>query len=375
MKRWRVFLVAGLMTLLLAGVGIWFYTNYALVEEAVEVGFKGEARSNPFLAAERFLHSRESPAKSMLSLVGLPQSNGTLVISGQRYDIGPELADRLLLWVSAGGHLVVTIDEGSEFEGSHADDWLLKKLGVGLRRVDSESPPLPTDVDIPEADDFLQVMFSPYRVLKSNGIEAVHRIRGESGDHALRYPLGKGFLTVVSDTWFMRNESIGSYDNAAYLWHLTHFQRNGEIWLVYGGDMPPLWKWLWQHAWMVIVSALVLLMTWLALHRRRFGPLIAAPALARRRLLEHIKASGRFLWRNGQQTILLKGARDALMRPLVARHPVWGSVSPIELSGLLAERIGATPAHVHDALFKPYPTHEHEFTEAISLLETIRKTL
>ncbi|MBT9569483.1 MAG: DUF4350 domain-containing protein [Thiobacillus sp.] len=375
MNRWLVLLLAGLMAVSLVAVGIWFYTNFARVEEMVDVGFKGEARTNPFLAAQRFLNSRDSPTKSMVTLAGLPRIDGTLVIAGQRFNVGPERAGELLGWVNAGGHLVVTADTGLGSERSVAEDWLLDRLGVSATTVPVELPLLPTDVDIPEADDYLQVMFAPSRVLRSRAAGPERRLGGEYGDHVLHYQLGKGVLTVLSDTAFMRNRSIGCYDNAAFLWHLTHFQRNGEIWLVYGGDMPPLWKWLWQHAWVVIVSATVLLLAWVAMHRRRFGPLSAAPTLARRRLLDHIKASGHFLWRNGQQTTLLKAARDALKQTLIKRHPVWSGASPVALSGFLAERIGADPTRVQQALFEPYPTHEHTFTEAISLLETIRKTL
>lgn len=375
MNRWVIMLLAALMALSMVAGGIWFYTNFERVEEEVYVGFKGEARTNPFLAAERFLNSRESPARSMVSLAGMPRMDGTLVIAGQRFDVGPERAGQLLGWVRAGGHLVVRADTGLASDRAHTEDWLLDKLGVSARIVSVEYPLLPTDVDIPEADDYLQVMFSPSRVLASRTAQPDTRVRGEYGDHLQRYQLGKGYLTVLSDTAFMQNRSIGCYDHAAFLWHLTHYKRSGEIWLVYGGDMPPLWKWLWQHAWSVIVSAGVLLLAWFALHRRRFGPLIAEPALARRRLLDHIKASGHFLWRNGRQTSLLKATRDALNQTLLSRHPIWSSASPEALSGFLAERVGGEPTRVHLALFEPYPTHEHEFTETISLLETIRKTL
>ena len=375
MNRWLLLSLAGLTAVLLVAGGVWFYTNFARVEERVDVGFKGEARTNPLLAARRFLDRGESRARSMASLVGLPRTDGTLVMAAQRFDVGPERADQLLGWVRAGGHLVVTANAAPTGDRPPAEDWLLDKIGVVSVHGSAELPRLPANVDVPEADDFLQVMFSPSQTLRARSGAPEQVVRGEGGDHVLRYRLGKGFLTVLSDSAFMQNRSIGCYDHAAFLWYLTHFKRNGEIWLVYGGDMPPLWKWLWQQAWMVWVSAGVLLLAWAARHRLRFGPLVTPPALARRRLLDHIRASGHFLWQNGQQASLLKTTRDVLKRTLAARHPALSGASSAALAGFLGERVGSDPERVRRALFEPYPRHEHEFTEAISLLETIRKTL
>lgn len=377
MKRGALFLIGGLLAIVLAGGGVWFYNNFSLVSESVNTGFKGEARFNSLLAAERFLASEKHPAHSMVSLVGLPPVGGTLVIPGQRFEVGPELAGKLLAWVRAGGHLVVTAEEASSDPGENSHDWLLRSVGVSQSVVagDETGPPIPVDMDIPEADDFIQVTFPSRIVLQHKGIEPSHSMRGAYGAHVLQYTLGQGELTVLSDARFMTNASIGCFDNAAFLWHLTRNQRQGPVWLVYGGDMPPLWKWLGQHAWMVMVSAAVLFAAWVALHRRRYGPLLTPLPLARRRLLDHIEASGRFLWRNGQQAALLAGARDALRRTLVHRHPVLVGLNQVSLSSHLADLSGLPADSIERALFTLYPGNEYEFTEAINTLETIRKTL
>lgn len=375
--RARPWLVVVLLMTLSGWGGYWFYRNFELVSDKVHVGYQGEARYNSLLAAERFLNTKTSPAKSMSSLVGLPLSNGTLVIPTERYEIGPQQANALLGWVRAGGHLIVIPADASATENRPAQDWLLSGLGVRsvINSAKAREPFVPTNVDIPAASDFMQVSFKPCTTLAYRGKENHSASAADMGGHMLRYHLGRGFLTVLSDADFMLNSSIGRYDNAAFLWYLTHDQHPGEIWLIYGGDMPPLWKWLGTNAWPVLVSAALLLVAWLWSSSRRLGPVRAAAPLARRRLLDHIEASGRFLWQQGQLAKLLNGTRAALLRMLESRHPALASLPREALTMQLAELSNTTPGAIQKALFEQHAPNETEFTDAIILLETIRKTL
>ncbi|MES2367513.1 MAG: DUF4350 domain-containing protein [Pseudomonadota bacterium] len=370
----RPWLIAVLLAVLTGAAGYWFYRNFELVSDKVQIGYQGEARDNPLLAASRFLNTRSSPALSMPSLTGLPPTGATLVMPGERYEMGPQQAAQFLGWVRAGGHLIVI---PADTENEKAQDWLLD--GLGVRRVNnpakSREPFVPTNVDIPAASDFMQVTFKPCTTLEYRNPKTHTVMVGDMGGHLLRYRLGAGDLTVLSDADFMRNSSIGRYDNAAFLWYLTHPQREGEIWLIYSGDMPPLWKWLGMNAWTVLVSAAALLIAWLWSSSRGLGPKRAMPSLARRRLLDHIVASGRFLWQQGQRAKLLNGTRAALLRMLESRHPALASLSPAALAIHLAELSKTTPDTIQKILFNQYAPNETEFTEAIILLETIRKKL
>ncbi|MHB1246111.1 MAG: DUF4350 domain-containing protein [Sulfuriferula sp.] len=371
----RPWLVAVLLAVLTGAGGYWFYRNFELVSDKVQVGYQGEARDNPLLAAARFLNTRSSPALSMPSLSGLPPTGATLVMPGERYEMGPQQAAQLLGWVRAGGHLIVIPADTAENEKTQ--DWLLN--GLGVRRVNNpvkaREPFVPTNVDIPAASDFMQVTFKPCTTLAYRNQKTHAVMAGDMGGHLLRYHLGAGDLTILSDADFMRNASIGRYDNAAFLWYLTHHQREGQIWLIYSGDMPPLWKWLGMNAWTVLVSAAALLIAWLWSSSRGLGPKRAMPSLARRRLLDHIVASGRFLWQQGQRAKLLNGTRAALLRMLESRHPALASLSPTALALHLAELSKTTPDTIQKILFNQYAPNETEFTEAIILLETIRKKL
>lgn len=363
----------------LAGwAGYWFYLNFSLVEEEVHTGFPPAAQQNPLLAAERFLAANLRHAKSQPSLGEFPPADATLIMPGERFDVGPERAALLLDWVRAGGHLMVKAEAMWPGQERRRNDWLLAPLGIVPDFADTvvEMARQPLDVDLADADDFMQVQLSRNHLLISgNRIRPYDTLGSEYGDHILRYRLGKGVLTVLSDAGFMENYRIGKHDNAALLWHLASVRPKGDIWLVYAGDMPPLWEWIWQHAWMVVLSSAVLLTAWLLARGRRFGPPLPQPPLQRRRLLDHVQASGHFFWRTGHHEKLLQGARDALHRDLLLQHPGLAVRTKNEQAAHLAALSGYSQEDVFRAMFHPCAADEFEFTRTIQLLAKLRKKL
>jgi hypothetical protein len=373
MRNW---LLGGLLTALLALGGYWFYQNFSLVDKTVHIGFQGDALTNPLLAAERFLNSPSHPTQSLTRFVA-PPPRATLVMTGSRFELGAQRSAALLAWVRAGGALIVVPGGTQDDTTREEPDALLQPFGVARVRatLKPQGVYLPTNVDWPAAPDFMQVAFVPGWKLVARGVKPMYSVADDTGTHLLQYRYGSGVLTVLSDAGFMQNGAIGRYDNAAFLWYLTHTRPAAPIWLVTAGDMPPLWKWLAAQAPLVLLSAALLVLAWLWARSRRFGPLRAEPPLARRRLLDHIDASGRFLWRHGQRATLLNAVRSGVWRVLEARHPGWARLPQAALITHLATLTQAPAATLQQALFDPYAPNEYQFTEAISLLESIRKAL
>lgn len=378
MNRSGAILALIVMSALAGLAGYWFYRNFSLVEEVVDSGLPAAARQNPLLAAERFLAANSRRVKSLPSLGALPPGDATLIIPGERFDVGPERAAALLDWVRAGGHLVVKAETVWSEQERLRHDWLLTPLGVVPAYSDevTEDSGLPLDVDLADADDFMQVNLSREHVLiTGNRTRPYVALGSEYGNHILQYRLGEGVLTVLSQAGFMKNGLIGKYDNAALLWHLASVRPQGEIWLVYAGEMPPLWRWIWQNAWMVVLSFAVLLAAWLVARGRRFGPPLPTPTLERRRLLDHVKASGLFLWRTGHHERLLQGARDALHRDLSLQHPGLAKRAQTEQAAQLARLSGCNEEDIYRAMFQPCAADEFEFTRTIQLLANLRTKL
>jgi hypothetical protein len=369
--------VTALVLALIGWAAFWFFSNFERVEVEKNVGLRGEASVNDLLAAQYFLQATGMQAKSVEGLGETPPTDGTLIIPTERFEMGDEQAQELLHWVKQGGNLVVTVPRRyREEEEDDDDDPLLDPLGAGgVSGTWKGGPTVPTEVDLPQAGDFLQVEMCPSIRLESSDPEPELSLSDEYGIYLLRYVVGRGHVTILSSTTFMTNDSIGRFDHAAFLWHLAHDQNQGPVWLVYKDTMPSLFGWLALHAWQVLVSGALLLVVWLWAASRRFGPLLPPPPLVRRRLLDHIEASGRFLWRHGHAERLLKGVRNALFRTLELRHPAWANLPSQELYRRLAGLSRLSANDIQLALLYTHTGSEHEFAQVIHTLEQVRKSL
>jgi len=371
-------ILALILVLVLTGFGTyWFYQNFSLVEEEVDSGPSPKARENVLLAAERFLAAHSRKVVDQRSLGVLPPATATLIMPGDRFEIGQERAERLLDWVKAGGHLIVKAEWQSPGIAKPQRDWLLAPFGVMLRTAEGVTEPVcqPLDIDLADADNFLRVDLIRNFTLVSRGQQQPFETVGsEYGNHILRYRVGIGVLTILSSHFF-ENTYISKNDNAALLWHLVRIRPQGEIWMIHSSNMPPLWKWLWQNAWMVVLSSALLFAAWLFTRGQRFGPPIPQPELQRRSLLDHVRASGEFFWRTGNHEKLLQGARDELYRELHRRHPGIVLHNRARLTEYLSALTGYGEEEISRALFRPCHADEFEFTRIIQMLAILRANL
>ena len=369
-------LIVALLLALGGVIGYWFYTHFEKVRKEKAVGFLGAARYNPLLAAQRYFESFGLVAQSVEGLSTLPPSTVTLLIPSARYEMGRGEAQRLRHWVESGGHLVV-VPSAAFDEEYRRTDFLLDPLGIQVSPVEDPQSGGLVDVDWPGSGDFITIKIDAYVRLRptQHTPKRLLELRDGDGAYLMRLALGRGVLTVVSDAKFLNNWNLNKNDHAAYLWRVAQAGDQRPVWLVFSDGMPPLHRWLLQHAWAALISAGTLLLLWLWAASRRFGPLYPIVPLARRRLRDHIEASGRFLWRAGQGEALLKGVRQALYRALELRHPAWAGLASNALYQRLSERSGASHEAVQGALLYTHHGSEHEFTLAIQTLERIRKSL
>lgn len=386
----RGLLLGAVLLALCALLAVWFAQNFERRNERVRVGYQGEARYNYLLAAQRFLQRSGSSARSLgslLQLTPLPPTSDTLVLPTSRLTLSPRLNAALRAWVQRGGELILvswtlTVTEDAKTAAPPQSDPLLDPLGV--RQYENE-------LDDKDEDDTARVLarvtltgraaplhvgFEPgYRLEDDNNL-AAWSVSDAYGTHVLHYRLGAGGITVLSDFDFMTNDGIAQHDNAAFLAALVHADdHHGVVWLVYNDDMPALWRWLAEHAWPVLSALGVLLAAWMWHGMRRFGPLLPSPTLARRSLREHVRASGRFLWRHGHAARLLHSERRAVQQRIERAQPAWSALSPDDLHAHLAALAGLPAEDIRAALQTVAPRREHEFTKIVHILETLRKAL
>lgn len=407
MKR----ILFGVIALVIVGLGFfayrwynqWYDENYEKVTKDVFVGYHGEARTNSLLAAQRFFEAYHIPVSSHEGIAQIPPLDTTLIMPTQRLQMGENEAHRYLQWIEQGGHMVISATTFYSVRGERPDP-LLDAVGITLTENDfTRNDPDETDdddedaaaqtkeknrpnfqhsnmvyVDWPERNDLLTVqMDDEYRLdLQHVKAKVILALEDEIGVYLVRLQLGQGVLTVIYNSHFMRNNTIDRFDHATFLWWIAQLRDPPHaLWLVYSDDMPSLLKWLWQNARTVMISFLVFLCIWLWYASQRFGPLLLSPNIARRSLLEHVEATGRYFWANQHGQRLYSGVQQNLLKTIERRHPAWLSQPPAKLHQHLAEVSRLSVTQIQQAMTYVDNRNEHEFTKAIQTLETIRKSL
>jgi hypothetical protein len=193
-------------------------------------------------------------------------------------------------------------------------------------------------------------------------------------DNSVRvYSEGKGRVVMLAKNYF-NNGELQHKDHAELLLALTALSgAASHVTVVKYLDVQPWYQLLWERFHMLVIafSTLLALAMWAAL--RRFGPLLPAPAAERRSLMEHIDASGAWLWKaDGGPAVLLEAARAETLALLKRRAPGLVRLPAADLPAALAALCHLPEAHVREALYDEAASHPPQFTRQIRTLQTLR---
>ena len=311
-------LIGAALVLAVGAGGYWLYDGFERVPAKEWVAPSGEARLNPFLAAQRLAVRMGIRSRELRSLPQLDAQtpDGVLLMPNHRQALDAARIGRLLAWVGAGGHLIVE----AEFPG--VSDPLLDALGVARETGKVLDKPLAIEVQGRK----LAVSFVDAMALKPEA--GAPRLRG--GDKLYSFERGKGFVTVATSLHFARNGLIGEHDNAVFFWTLATLTPAAELRVYFRPERLSLWDFLAQNALPALVAAGLLLFAWLWHIAPRFGPVPPDLPPARRRLLDHLRASGRYFWANGLRNRLVVAARDAALWRLARAQPDFAVAAQAE---------------------------------------------
>jgi hypothetical protein len=359
---------AALLATPLAAAVLYAALNWYRFEDGstwVDAG--AEAVRNPYLAYTRLIERMGGRPVVVPGPSGLeaPRPGSALAIGAHRLAyMTPERVRKLTAWVSDGGRLVV------EAEPYGIDDPLLDALGVARSFPDMKSrqrqetrersprftPPTPVAFTWPGTDRTLSVNFrTGWMSLRDLRVHSdLVTVNGADNAVALGFSQGEGRVAVLSTLAFLRNTTIGELDHARFGWLLAQPRAASDPTLLFlVMDSPPLGDWLLREAWPVVVAALLLIALWLARIIPRFGPLAPDPPPVRRSLLEHIVASGRFLWARGERDYLLEGARERVWRAAARRGISTQAVPQTDALQALARLASVPEATARRALSEP----------------------
>ena len=382
MTRQQWLIIAAVVILSALGFQ-WFFTHFEAREIKVPDSRKGEARYNPLYASKLFLNEMGIRASSRTLpeiLRDLPSGKDTIVIDNEHHYTKPEQLITLLDWVRQGGHLFLRPSLSNDIEeGETLTDPLLETQGISARfstRNITEDETVELRIEHPKPPRSLHIHFQ--EVLQLLGEQASDiAIFDDNGTHLIQRNLGAGQLSILSDMSFMDNDNIGEYDHAEALWQLLHWNQTdpGTVWLIHTEKVTPLWQLIWQNAKPLLLIALLAFIAWVYRMSQRFGPQEPIAPPARRRLMEHIEASGRHYWRNHSADRLLQSTRQALLQRLNQTHPGWSLWEPAAQEKYLAETMGITADQMNSLLHDALPHSKDAFTQLIQQLEKIRKSV
>jgi hypothetical protein len=357
-------------------------------EIKVETGLKGEARTNPLYAHRLFLKRMGLSAEKKNDVNAFKQqpSEQSVVFLYTPYSKpSEEQTTRLLDWVKAGGHLITTTGSSEE------NNPLLNELGISINNQiyldddEANNPEIESEdegiiqqaswnITLPNHDKALKIQPDFFRPLSSEYDDEFVELNDEV--FLINATLDMGLVTVVSEMDFLEKEGLGDLDHAEFFYNLInyHHEYPETIWLISNGSATSLLTLAWQNARLLMITLVVFLITLFFFLKQRFGPILPVPSLDRRRIMEHVRASGHHLWKH-KQADLIDSTRQDLQQTLTKLVPGWSQWEQHEKIQYLSEKASMDEKAVENLLYSTETYHQDEFIRVIKQLQALKKKL
>jgi hypothetical protein len=339
-----------------------------------ETGYKGKARLNPWLAAERFVERKGYDVRSSGSWLKPDWDHSVFLVPvGVLNNVG--VVSTMKEWVSDGGHLVLLV----EYSDSEWNDWsdyqrsvpelqmplldFLKTAGVTLERSGSGKSDGTT---ISFGEHVYQVEVDTNSRVSSPAVK---------GGNFVSVEYGYGHVTVIPDARIFRSRKIGDKDHALLLSALIESSTmEGKVVFLRGAGIS-LWRMLARHLWPVLVGLSVALIIWLWKSFTRFGPMeSAAIASPLRGYDHHLEALGDFQWRLDKGSALLAPIRERIVEGGQKAAAAAGR-KDADFFQFLAERAEIPRERVVRALTENAPTDGNVMTRTTADLQKLLAVL
>jgi len=309
----RLFFGFSLLGLCLLSTGC-----FEKVSDTRTIGFKGEARVNPFFALEKLIAELGHTTTSQLGIYSIPDETDVLIIPGYALPT-PSWISNIDRFLARGGHLIYLLGDrplpwNGEEEKTVASEWTDRGLDPLLRRfkitesdkkgrpkvmmIDDEKKSIDFDLEIPRYK-------SPRSIRQIKPSEKITFGKADTWQ-MLSVPWQRGRLSIWADSKPLQNLHLDRADHAEILAHLLESHPGAkagsssrtaslDVLIVSNVDRS-FYSLLWEHAWMPLVGFGVFTLLWLWQKFPRFGPIIPTRIRANREFKEHLKARGDFLW-------------------------------------------------------------------------------
>jgi hypothetical protein len=363
-------IIAGCLVLILGALGWLFYTHFDYVYQDQKLAPRGQASYDPMYAASLTLRAYgvDTQVQPYLDFQHFAPAGGNAIVyygdirsltSSQVWQL-----DRFV--IQQGGHLLVQLPHDTAL----GDVPLLDTFH--LRAVNHVECGRFGDT----GDEKRSVLLCGPNVIYGDAAGFDHAVGKDGYLQYVQYPQGKGWIAVVSDMDFMSNSGLKQPAAQTLMLRILQPQPGqGRVLLVYSMDSEGLPRLLLRYGWPVLLPLLLCLIALLWRMLPRFGPPLPAAAEPRRALLEHVRADGEFLWREGEARTLLEAVRADMLLTLRRRHPAASRSKSRELLDSLTAITGLPRVQVRRALGQDGGDVKEDFTQRIATLIDIRKHL
>jgi hypothetical protein len=358
------------VALLLVGA---FFATFERRDVTQSLPAHGEASFNRFFALDQALRRLDFTVNSLTTLdpQQMPLRPGdTLVLGDDISRIDVDDARRIAAWVRTGGHLLLS--PGPAMSAVHTP--LFEALDLlDPRKAEFACSEIRAAgaADGKAADD-VQLCGQRFRLNPVAGA-AVDAAIGNLQDGYLfaRTKRAAGSISLVADMGMISWEQLRKPAAQQFAWRLLAPNLGqGQIYLVYALDGMSFLKLLLLRGWPALLALALLLAAWTAMRGERFGPLMPAPAMHRRALLEHVQAAGEFIYRRDSGRSLHNLACHAVLARLRRRDPASAMLHGDALHARLAQRSGLAPEQIAQAFQSP--ANAQAFRASIITLARLR---
>lgn len=360
--------VRGLLAVMLSVV-LLASCSYREVER--EIGYKGKARVNPWLAVERFCERWGWEPKPVIAWTA-PEWRDAVWIVPASILSNESFTRRMRDWIVDGGHLILLI----EHTDAATNDWSVGHVTPVLEPALHdflEGAGLVLDED--DAVDAGTVVFGGMEFEVEADSDASVKTAGGTAGVFASSGYGDGRISVVTDGRIFRNRWIGDEQHAEFFSALLGATDHGGVVGIMRGSGVSFFGLLRKHLWPVLIALGVLVLLWLWKSIPRFGPIEAVGGGAELRGYErHLEALGDFNWRLDKGAALLAPLRDRVVE--LGQHASERAGKRDEdLFQFLADRAGLTRERVFRAMAEAAPTDATVLTRSTADLQQLLKAL
>ena len=260
------------------------------------------------------------------------------------------------------------------------------KLGVELTRTSYPDENRPSGINIPKPVSCVKELRLPNKnyslrmdagasYLVSQQTSAAPIISDLQREQGIRiYREGQGHIVLLASNYF-NNRNLAFYDHAELLLEIGQLNpQNRAMVIIQQLKVRQWYQKLWDRFHLLLLSLGLGLALLLWHNMRRFGPVLPLPEPNRRALMEHIDASGRWLWKvKGGNQMLLDAMRSLTKKTLQRRIPMLAQLSPPEQIECLLQDAGINRGALELALQSPAATTPLLFIRQIQTLQRLRK--